>query len=180
MKFLIIYVVMTAFIASDELLYAQETDDHKAIRALIDREQNANDTGDAEALLDVHREDFIAIWARHYDGSTDWLQSRPGYTYDDIKRRVSAEDWAGRSAILNDEELDYKHKWEVVHIAIDGDDAVAVSQMEHARNDTVNSLRVTNGWTSLWMLKKVEGQWKFHAAIGPLKRYYDERPLTEE
>ena len=50
---------MTAFIASDELLYAQETDDHKAIRALIDREQNANDTGDAEALLDVHREDFI-------------------------------------------------------------------------------------------------------------------------
>ena len=46
---------MTAFIASDELLYAQETDDHKAIRALIDREQNANDTGDAEALLDVHR-----------------------------------------------------------------------------------------------------------------------------
>jgi hypothetical protein len=180
MKFLIIYVVMTAFIAGDELLYAQETDDHKAIRALIDREQNANDTGDAQALLDVHSEDFIAVWARHYDGATDWLQSRPGYTYDDIKRRVSAEDWAGRSAILNDEVLDYKHKWEVVHIAIDEDDAVAVSQMEHARNDTVNSLRVTNGWTSLWMLKKLEGQWKFHAAIGPLKRYYDERPLTEE
>jgi len=64
--------------------------------------------------------------------------------------------------------LDYKHTWEVVHIAIDGEDAVVVSQMEHASNDTVNSLRVTNGWTSLWMLKKVEGQWKFHAAIGPL------------
>ena len=129
MQFLIIYVVMTAFIASDELLYAQETDDHKAICALIDREQNANDTGDAEALLDVYSEDFIAVWARQYDGATDWLQSRPGYTYDDIKWRVSAEDWAGRSAILNDEVLDYKHIWEVLHIAIDGDDAVAVSQM---------------------------------------------------
>ena len=145
MKFLIIYVVMTAFIASDELLYAQETDDHKAIRVLIDREQNANDTGDAEALLDVHSEDFIAVWARHYDGATDWLQSRPGYTYDGIKRHVSAEDWAGRSATLKDEVLDYKHTWEVVHIAIDGEDAVVVSQMEHASNDTVNSLRVTNG-----------------------------------
>ena len=67
-----------------------------------------------------------------------------------------------------------------MHIAIDGDDAVAVSQMEHARNDTTARLRVTNGWTSLWMLKKIKGQWKFHAAIGPLKRYYDERPLPEE
>ena len=47
MQFLVIYVVVTAFSASDELLYAQETDDHKAICALIDREQNANDTGDA-------------------------------------------------------------------------------------------------------------------------------------
>ena len=168
MNFLIIYVVMAAFIASHELLYAQETDDHKAIRALIDREQNANDTGDAEALLDVHREDFIAVWARHYDGATDWLQSRPLYTYDDIKRRISAEDWADSSAILNDAVLDYKHKWEGVHVAIDGDDAVVVSHMEHASNDTVISLRVTNGQTSLWMLKKVERQWKFHAAIGPL------------
>ena len=177
---MIVYLSLITFIAIGGSLFAQETDDHRAIRVVIDREQNARDSGDAQALLEVHTEDFVTVWARHYDGATDWLQSRPGYIYDNIKRRVSAEDWAGRSAILNDEVLDYKHKWEVVHIAIDGDDAVAVSQMEHARNDTVNSLRVTNGWTSLWMLKKVEGQWKFHAAIGPLKRYYDERPLTEE
>ena len=81
---------------------------------------------------------------------------------------------------MDDEALDYKHNWEVVHIAIDEDDAVAISQMEHARNDTTAGLRVTNGWTSLWMLKKVKGQWKLHAAIGPLKRYYEERPLPEE
>ena len=81
---------------------------------------------------------------------------------------------------MDDEVLDYKHKWEVVHIAIDGDDAVAVSQMEHARNDTTARLRVTNGWTSLWMLKKVKGQWKFHAAMGPLNRHRDEQPLQEE
>ena len=180
MKSLIIYVIMTAFIASGERIYAQETDDHRAIRAVIDREQNANDSGDAQALLDVHSEDFIAVWARHYDGATDWLQTKPRYTYDDIKTRVSSEDWAGRSAILDDEVLDYEHKWEVVHIAIDGDDAVAVSQMEHARNDTTAGLRVTSGWTSLWMLKKIQGQWKFHAAIGPLKKYYDEKPLPEE
>ncbi len=180
MKSLIISIVMTAFIASDGRLYAQETDDHRAIRAVIDREQNANDSGDGQALLDVHTEDFIAVWARHYDGATDWLQSRPRYTYDDIKKHVSSGDWAGRSAILDDEILDFKHTWEVVHIAIDEDDAVAVSQMEHARNDTTAGLRVTNGWTSLWMLKKVKGQWKFHAAIGPLKRYHEEQPLPEE
>ena len=46
MKSLIIYVVMTALIAIGERLYAQETDDHRAIRAVIDREQNANDSGD--------------------------------------------------------------------------------------------------------------------------------------
>ena len=33
MKSLIIYAVMTVFIASGECLYAQETDDHRAIRA---------------------------------------------------------------------------------------------------------------------------------------------------
>ena len=180
MKSLIISIVMTAFIASDGRLYAQETDDHRAIRAVIDREQNANDSGDGQALLDVHTEDFIAVWARHYDGKTDWLQSRPRYTYDDIKKHVSSEDWAGRSAILDDEIVDFKHTWEVVHIAIDEDDAVAVSQMEHARNDTTAGLRVTNGWTSLWMLKKVKDQWKFHAAIGPLKSYHEEQPLPKE
>ena len=180
MKFVILYLSMISFFAIGGSLFAQETDDHRAIRAVIDQEQNANDSGDAQALLEVHTEDFIAVWARHYDGATDWLQSRPRYTYDDIKRRVSAADWAGRSAILDDEILDFKHTWEVVHIAIDEDDAVAVSQMEHARNDTTARLRVTNGWTSLWMLKKVKGQWKFHAAIGPLKRYYDEQPLPEE
>ena len=180
MKFLILYISMITFFAIGGSLFAQETDDYRAIRAVIDQEQNANDSGDAQALLEVHTEDFIAVWARHYDGATDWLQTRPGYTYDDIKKRVSAADWAGRSAILDDEVLDFKHKWEVVHIAIDEDDAVAVSQMEHARNDTTARLRVTNGWTSLWMLKKVKGQWKFHAAVGPLKRYYDERPLPEE
>ena len=74
----------------------------------------------------------------------------------------------------------YKHNWEVVHIAIDEDDVVAISQMEHARNDTTAGLRVTNGWTSLWILKKVKGQWKFHPAIRPLKRYYEERPLPEQ
>ena len=161
MKSLIISIVMTAFIASDGRLYAQETDDHRAIRAVIDREQNANDSGDGQALLDVHTEDFIAVWARHYDGATDWLQSRPRYTYDDIKKHVSSGDWAGRSAILDDEILDFKHTWEVVHIAIDEDDAVAVSQMEHARNDTTAGLRVTNGWTSLWMLKKVKASGNF-------------------
>ena len=94
-------MVMTAFIARDGRLFAKETDDHKAIRAVIDREQNANDYGDGEALLDVHTEDFIAVWARHYDGKTDWLQSKPRYTYDDIKKHVSSGDWAGRSAILS-------------------------------------------------------------------------------
>ena len=180
MKFVILYLSMITLFAIGSSLFAQETDDHRAIRAVIDQEQNANDSGDAQALLEVHTEDFIAVWARHYDGATDWLQSRPRYTYDDIKRRVSAADWAGRSAILDDEILDFKHTWEVVHIAIDEDDAVAVSQMEHARNDTTAGLRVTNGWTSLWMLKKVKGQWKFHAAIGPLKRYHEEQPVPEE
>ena len=177
---MIVYLSLITFFAIGGSLFAQETDDHRAIRVVIDREQNARDSGDAQALLEVHTEDFVTVWARHYDGATDWLQSRPLYTYDDIKKRVSAPDWVGRSAIMDDEVLDYKHKWEVVHIAIDGDDAVAVSQMEHARNDTTARLRVTNGWTSLWMLKKIKGQWKFHAAIGPLKKYYDERPLPEE
>ena len=67
MKSVIISMVMTAICASDVRLFAQETDDHRAIRAVIDREQNANDYDDGEALLDVHTEDFIAVWARHYD-----------------------------------------------------------------------------------------------------------------
>ena len=48
------------------------------------------------------------------------------------------------------------------------------------RNDTAVGLRVTRGWTSLWMLKRVQGQWKFHAAMGPLKRHRDEQRLEEE
>jgi len=179
MKSPFIFVVLTIFIAIGGSLYAQETEDHKAIRSVIDREQNAHDSGDAQALLDVHTKDFIAVGTRYYDGSPDWLQTKPIYTYDSIKKRVSAEGWAGRSAVLDDEALDYKHRWEVVHIAINGDDAVAVSQMEHARNDTASGVRTTNGWTSLWILKRVEGQWKFHAAVGGLKTYSDERPLPK-
>ena len=115
MKSIIIYIVMSTSIASGGRVSAQETDDHRTIRTLIDREQKATDSGDAQALLDVNSEDFIAVWVRHYDGATDW---------------------AGRSATLDDEAMAYKHNWEVVHIAIDEDDVVAISQMEHARNDT--------------------------------------------
>ena len=71
---MIVYLSLITFIAIGGSLFAQETDDHRAIRAVIDQEQNANDSGDAQALLEVHTEDFIAVWARHYDGDTDWLQ----------------------------------------------------------------------------------------------------------
>ena len=92
---MIVYLSLITFFAIGGSLFAQETDDHRAIRVVIDREQNARDSGDAQALLEVHTEDFVTVWARHYDGATDWLQSRPLYTYDDIKKRVLAPDWVG-------------------------------------------------------------------------------------
>ena len=154
--------------------------DRQALRDLIDREQQAWDDGDAEALLSCHSEDFmVASGGRHLD-VTRWSQGSVGYTYKDLVEGTSA-DWSARMKEVAATEH-RKHNWEVTHINIgkSGEEAVVVSQMSWQNADLDAGVIKQQSHSSVWMARKFNGTWKFHAAFGPVFSYNDEIPIPEE
>jgi len=163
---------------------AQQEDlskDRQALRDLVDREQQAWDNGDAKALLSCHSEDFMhAGGGRHLD-VTRWSQGHVGYTYGDLAERTSSADWSANMKEIAAAEH-HKHNWEVNHINIgkSGEEAVVVSQMSWQNADLEAGVIKQHSHSSVWMARKFNGTWKFHAVFGPVFSYNDEIPIPEK
>ena len=155
--------------------------DRQALRDLIDREQQAWDDGDAEALLSCHSADFMSASGGGHLDVTRWSQGSAGYTYKDLEERTSSADWSARmkeGAAAEHRE----HNWEVNHISIgkSGEEAVVVSQMSWQNADLEAGVIKRRSHSSVWMARKFNGTWKFHAAFGPVFSYNDEIPIPEK
>ena len=163
---------------------AQQEDlskDLQALRDLVDREQQAQIDGDAEALLSCHSEDFMVAWGGGHLDVTRWIQGRVGYTYRDIEEVTSGADWSAKRKEFTAAEH-FTKGWEVTHINIgkSGEEAVVVTQMSRQNADLEAGVIKRSSHSSVWMARKFNGTWKFHAAFGPVFSYNDEIPIPEE
>ena len=155
--------------------------DLQALRDLVDREQQAQIDGDAEALLSCHSEDFMVAWGGGHLDVTRWIQGRVGYTYRDIEEATSGADWSAKRKESAAAEH-FSKGWEVTHINIgkSGEEAVVVTQMSGQNADLEAGVIKRLSHSSVWMARKFNGTWKFHAAFGPVFSYNDEIPIPEK
>jgi hypothetical protein len=155
--------------------------DRQALRDLVGREQQAQIDGDAEALLSCHSEDFMVAWGGGHLDVTRWIQGHVGYTYRDIEEATSGADWSAKRKEFTAAEH-FTKGWEVTHINIgrSGEEAVVVTQMSRQNADLEAGVIKRSSHSSVWMARKFNGTWKFHAAFGPVFSYNEESPIPEK
>ena len=78
---------------------------------------------------------------------------------------------------LADTTLALSHRYELNHIDVRGNEGVAISTISWVYNDTLKNTRVQAGHQTMWMVKKIDGEWKYAGAMYPLSRYREENPL---
>ena len=73
----------------------QETSDHRLIRTMLTKDQEAFSVGDGRTILD-HREEhyFVAAVPRN-NGISDFHGVYLGYTKDDMEERILDPEWKG-------------------------------------------------------------------------------------
>jgi len=154
-----------AAIIMPNLSYSQETADHQAIRALLNKDQEDWIRGDGQAVLSNRIADYVTCRIPRNNGRPDFH----GVTINNMKEMresLSKPDWTGPSEAFKDTALDTKANWNMTRIDVEGNDAVAISRIEWSQNDTTRNVRVRGGWESLWFLRKIDGNWKFVSAVG--------------
>ena len=156
---------------------AQESDDHQAIRKLFQQEQEGWRTADGAQILSCFSEDFVNYNIPIRNDQPNFLQVHiASGSHEDLKERVLAEDFQGMKAALADTARRMEHSYELNHINVDGDEGVAISTIAWAWVDTTRDVRVQRGHQTMWLLRKLEGDWKYVGAVFPISAYTDETP----
>ena len=160
------------------LSIAQETEDHQAIRALLDREQEGWETGDGAQILSCYAEGYVQYHVPKANGEPLFLETTIASEWLDgtQQKTLLAPDFVGFKEGLADTLLNAERSYEMSHIDIEGKEGVAIATFTGAWNDTLRNERVDVGWQSMWLLRKIDGQWKFVGAIG-ISGYRETRPL---
>ena len=160
------------------LTYGQETADTQAIRALMTADQTAWQTGDAEGVLSLMDEHYCVFNIPKVDGDLDFHGAAVGATPEDFRKAFADPEWNGQPGVeaLADTALNIESSHELARIDVKGNYAVAVSRIEWARNDTTKNVRLSGGWESLWLLRKIDGNWKFTSAVGGISTWNNEEP----
>ena len=149
-------------------VYGQETADHKEIRELLDRDQEAWLNGDVKTVLKNRTRDYMVAGVPSSNGVPDMLGVNFGRNYDQMKQQLTDPEWVGPSM---DSRFDPKLQYEMSRIDVKGDNAVAVSRIEWSMIDSTTSKRNHVGWNSFWFLLKTNEGWKFKSAIGGIKSW---------
>ena len=160
---------------------ADEKEDREAIRDLVDREQQAWDGGDAEALLACHTKDFMTVSGGENLDLTHWAQAKVGYTYKALLKLTSNPDWSKNMKAQAAREH-RAHSWEVNHISISdsGEEAVVKTQMFWQGADADAGVIKEHSHASVWMARKTNGEWQFCTAFGPIFAYNQEKPIPDQ
>ena len=160
-----------------QMSHGQETDDTRAIRAMLTVDQEAWRVGDGKKILSQFDEHFVLFRAPTIDGELDFNGIEVAATPDDFRENLLDPEWKGHPGeeALADTTLDFQTSHELSRIDVKGDYAVAISRIVWARNDTTAAepTRESGGWESVWFLRKVDGVWKYTGAVGATKRWED-------
>ena len=157
--------------------HGQETDDTRAIRALMTADQNAWKIGDGKQVLSHMDEHYTVFRAPTVNGKLDFHGIEIMGTPDGIRDFLNDPEFTGAPGkeALADTLLDFQSSHELSRIDVKGDYAVAVSRIRWSQNDTTAAkpTREGGGWESVWFLRKVDGFWFFTGALGYTKTWED-------
>ncbi len=160
-----------------QMSHGQETDDTRAIRALLTADQEAWKIGDGKQVLSHMDEHYTVFSAPTVNGELDFNGIEVAATPDDFRENLLDPEWKGHPGeeALADTTLDFQTSHELSRIDVKGDYAVAISRIVWARNDTTAAepTRESGGWESVWFLRKDDGVWKYTGAVGATKRWED-------
>ena len=157
---------------------AQQTEDHQAIRSLFEREQEGFRNGDGAQVLSCYADSFLTYVFPYRNNEPNFLQTEVGsWSLEASKKYLLSDDFVGMKADLADSALAFSHKYELNHIDVRGNEGVAISTISFVRNDTLRHMRVQSGHQTMWMVRKIDGVWKYRGAVSPLSRYREENPL---
>jgi len=122
-------------------------------------------------------EHYTVFHAPTVNGELDFNGIEVADTPDDFREMLLDPEWKGLPGeeALADTTVDFQTSHELSRIHVKGDYAVAVSRIVWAINDTTaeEPTRKSGGWESVWFLRKVDGVWKYTAALGATKRWGD-------
>ena len=159
-----------------QMSHGQETDDTRAIRALLTADQEAWHVGDGKQILSQMDEHFVLFRAPTINGELDLNEIKVGGSVaEGRKTLLDPEFTRSRKESAADTLLDRQSSHELSRIDVKGDYAVAISRIVWARNDTTAAepTRESGGWESVWFLRKDDGVWKFTGALGFTKTWED-------
>ena len=157
---------------------AQQTEDHQAIRSLFEREQEGWRNGDGAQVLSCYAENWLSYGIPFRNNKPNFLQTEVrDWSYEALKKHFLSDDFVGMKADLADSALAFSHKYELNHIDVRGNEGVAISTISFVRNDTLRHTRIQEGHQTMWMVRKIDGVWKYAGAVFPLSRYREENPL---
>jgi hypothetical protein len=159
------------------LLHGQETADTRAIRALFDADQDAWKQGDGRTVLANRHQDYFTVGVDRNNGKPDFHGVTVGDWSEEKRQSFLDPDFMkGFAAAVADTAIDVEHRSELVRIDVNDAHAVAISRIEWARNDTTRNVRIRSGWESLWILRKIGGDWQFVNAVSGISSWSEERP----
>ena len=153
---------------------AQESDDRQAIRTLFQREQEGWRNADGAQILSCYSQGHVTYNVPMRNDQPNFLETRiTNRSYESLKEQVLADDFEGMPA-LADTAIQMVHRYELNHIDVNGNEGVAISTIAWAANDTLRKVRVQWGHQTMWLLRKIDGDWKYVGAVYPLSAYSEE------
>ena len=176
-RFSALFVSCIGLCLVPQMSHGQETDDTRAIRALMTADQKAWSTGDVKMILANRAEHYTVFMAPTVNGELDFHGIEIMGTPDGMRDWLTDPEFKGAPGkeALADTLLDFQSSHELSRRDVNGDYAVAVSRIVWSHNDTTaeEPTRKSGGWESVWFLRKVDGVWKYTAALGATKRWGD-------
>ena len=174
-RFSALFVSCIGLCLVPQMSHGQETDDTRAIRALLTADQKAWHSGDGKQVVSHMDEHYTVFHAPTVDGELDFNGIEVADTPDDFREMLLDPEWKGLPGeeALADTTVDFQTSHELSRIHVKGDYAVAVSRIEWSQNDTTAAkpTREGGGWESVWFLRKVDGSWLFTGALGYVKTW---------
>ena len=173
-RFSALFVSCLGLCLVPQMSHGQETDDTRAIRAMLTVDQEAWHVGDGKRILSQMDEHFVLFQAPTIDGELDLTEIKiRGSVAEGRTGLLDPEFTRSRKESAADTLLDRQSTHEFSRLHVKCDYAVAVSRIRWSQNDTTAAepTRESGGWESVWFLRKVDGVWKYSGALGFTKTW---------
>jgi len=163
-----LFTVLAATVLLAPSLCLAESEDNQAVRALFEREQDGWDTGNGAQILSCYDERYVQYEVPRWNDRPNFLltQINTNRLYSGLKTVLLAEDFTGVAALVADTTLALERHREISHIDVAGTEGVAIATFHASWNHVASGERVEQGWQTMWLVRKIDGDWKYVAGIG--------------